>query len=233
MPGSKRVLTDSFIERRMHDNDLTEDQLFGYREDELPHIQAGTVMLIPEVEKERVLDLLQETLRLRIELGSLVSGIRGDPYLRSMSARGEDFLYVSVQPVQHLSTSPIAYLLQRLSKHLESKYSIDIPPAELHFEITGGERIPNGYTLLDLVFVAATSAYRNDHFADTYKILRITLDLRPMLVPLGPLVRTSCRTRFDCEHLSAFVLTGCRKIQRKCQLFLKVSEIQTRKGKVT
>ena len=58
MPGSKRVLTDSFIERRMHDYDLTEDQLFGYREDELPHIQAGTVMLIPEVEKERILDLI-------------------------------------------------------------------------------------------------------------------------------------------------------------------------------
>ena len=113
-----------------------------YREDELPHIQAGTVMLIPAVEKERVLDLLQETLRFRIELGSLVSGIRGDPYVRSMSARGEDFLYVSVQPVQHLSTSPVAYLLQRLSKYLESKYAIDIPPAELHFEITGGERIP-------------------------------------------------------------------------------------------
>ena len=188
MPGSKRVLTDSFIARRMHDNDLTEEQLFAYREDELPHIQAGTVMLllIPEVEKERVLDLLQETLRLRIELGSLVSMVRGDPYLRSMSARGDDFLYVSVQPVQHLSTAPIAFLLQRLSKRLESKYSIDIPPAELRFEITGGERIPNGYILLDLVFVAATSAYRNDHFADTYKILRITLDLRPILVPLGP-----------------------------------------------
>ena len=144
-------------------------------------------MLIPAIEKERVLDLLQETLRFRIELGSLVSGIRGDPYVRSMSARGEDFLYVSVQPVQHLSTSPVAYnLLQRLSKYLESKYAIDLPPAELQFEITGGERIPNGYTLLDLVFVAATSAYRNDHFADVYKILRISLDLRPILVPLGP-----------------------------------------------
>ena len=187
MPGSKRVFTDSFIARRMHDNDLTEDQLFGYREDELPHFQAGTVMLIPEVEKERVLDLLQETLRFRIELGSLVSGIRGDPYLCSMSARGDDFFYVSVQPVQHLSTTPVAFLLQRLSKHLESKYSIDIPPAELQLEITGGERIPNGYTpLLDLVLIAATSAYRNDHFADTYKILRITLDLRQILVPLGP-----------------------------------------------
>ena len=71
----------------MHDNDLTEEQLFAYREDELPHIQAGTVMLIPEVEKERVLDLLQETLRLRIELGSLVSMVRGDPYLRSMMTK--------------------------------------------------------------------------------------------------------------------------------------------------
>ena len=27
MPGSERVFSDSFIERRMHDNDLTEDQL--------------------------------------------------------------------------------------------------------------------------------------------------------------------------------------------------------------
>ena len=40
------------MERRMHDNDLTEDQLFGYREDELPHIQAGTVMLIPKLRKK-------------------------------------------------------------------------------------------------------------------------------------------------------------------------------------
>ena len=91
MPGSKRVLTDSFIARGMHDNDLPEDQLFGYREDELPHIQAGTVMMIPEIEKERVLDMLQETLRFRIDLGALLSQVRGDAYLRSMSARGDDF----------------------------------------------------------------------------------------------------------------------------------------------
>ena len=77
MPGSKRVLTDSFIARRMHDNDLTEDQLW--------------------IEKMNFHDLLQETLRLRIELGSLVSRVRRDPYLRSMSARGDDFLCVSVQ----------------------------------------------------------------------------------------------------------------------------------------
>ena len=125
MPGSKRVLTDSFIERRMRDNDLTEDQLFGYREDELPHIQAGTVMLIPEVAKERVLDLLQETLRLRIELGSLASGIRGDPYLRSMSARGEDFLYVSVQPLCSCNISiqerPLRRHVQNIADHIGSK----------------------------------------------------------------------------------------------------------------
>ena len=149
MPGSKRVLTDSFIARRMHDNDLTEDQLFGYREDELPHIQAGTVMLIPEVEKERVLDLLQETLRFRIELGSLVSGIRGDPYLRSMSARGDDFFYVSVQPVQHLSTSPIAFLLQRLSISIWN-LSIPLTSHQLNFNL----RLPveNEYQM-DILFL--------------------------------------------------------------------------------
>ena len=45
--------------------------------------------------------------------------------------------------------------------------------------------IPNGYTLLDLIFVAATSRRRRDNFAENYKILRITLEYVPRVVPLG------------------------------------------------
>ena len=168
----------------------------------------------------------------RIELGSLVSGIRGDPYLRSMSARGEDFFYVSVQPVQHLSTSPVAFLLQRLSKHLESKYSIDLPPAELHFEITGGERIPNGYTLLDLVFVAATSAYRNDHFADVVQNITYHIGSETNFGSSRPLwSEPPVELDLIVSTLVHLFLTCCRRIQRKCQWFLKVSEIQTWKEK--
>ena len=52
---------------------------------------------------------------------------------------------------------------------MESKYAIDLKPAGLRFEIPSGERIPNGYTLLDLVFVAATSPDRRRNWADTKK----------------------------------------------------------------
>ena len=46
-------------------------------------------------------------------------------------------------------------------------------------------RIPNGHTLLDLVFVAATSRRWRDNFAENYKILRVTLEYTPRVVPLG------------------------------------------------
>ena len=38
--------------------------------------------------------------------------------------------------------------------------------------------------LISLFFVAATSN-RRDHFAENYKILRITLEYTPRVVPLG------------------------------------------------
>ena len=95
------------------------------------------------------------------------------------------FLYISVHPHEHLGTSPIAILLQKLARYVESKYAIDLKPADLRFEIPSGERTPNGYTLLDLVFVAATSPDRRRNWADTYKILRVTLEYAPRLTPLS------------------------------------------------
>ncbi len=65
------------------------------------------------------------------------------------------------------------------------RFALDVRPADLNFEIPSGETIPNGYTLLDLVFVAATSNQRRDNFAETYKILRVTLEYTPRVVPLG------------------------------------------------
>ena len=75
--------------------------------------------------------------------------------------------------------------LQKLARYVESKYAIDLKPADLRFEIPSGEPIPNGYTLLDLVFVAATSPERRRNWADTYKILRVTLEYAPRLTPLS------------------------------------------------
>ena len=185
MPGAKKTDFEYFLEREMTETGLTEDELFEYRENEFSHIRDGTVSLIPREDLERVLDLLQECIRLRIELGALVSHVRGDGFVRARNSQGDDFLYISVHPHEHLGTSPIAILLQKLARYVESKYAIDLKPADLRFEIPSGERIPNGYTLLDLVFVAAASPDRRRNWADTYKILRVTLEYAPRLTPLS------------------------------------------------
>ena len=88
---------------------------------------------------------------------------------------GEDFCYVSTQPTEHLSNVPVAFLLQKLAKFLEVRHGLDVRPADLHFEITGGEQIASGYTLLDLIFVAATSSHRRDQLVFQPSIFRCKL----------------------------------------------------------
>ena len=95
MPGAKRPV-EYFLQREMTETGLTENELFEYRENEYPHIRGGTVSLIPREDTERVLDLLQECLRLRIELGALVSYVRGDGFVRARNSQGDDFLYTSL-----------------------------------------------------------------------------------------------------------------------------------------
>ena len=185
MPGSERTASAPFIARLMESQALSEEDLFAPRQEEIPRIQNGSVTLIPVEDKQRFLDLMQEVIRLRIEVGNLVSTLRGDSFVRCKRSVGEDFLYVSSQPTEHMSNSPIAFLLQKLARFLEVRFSIDVRPADLTSEIPSGESIPNGYTLLDLIFVAATSRRRRDNFAENYKILRITLEYTPRVVPLG------------------------------------------------
>ena len=65
MPGSERTAGTVSIARL---KGLTENELFAPRSEEVPMIRNGTVNLIPVEEKQRVLDLLQEVLRFRIDL---------------------------------------------------------------------------------------------------------------------------------------------------------------------
>ena len=82
MPGAEQNVFEYFLEREMTETGLTEDELFEYRENELSHIRDGTVSLIPREDLERVLDLLQECIRLRIELGALVpTSVETDLYV--------------------------------------------------------------------------------------------------------------------------------------------------------
>ena len=185
MPGPEKTASTAVIAHLMETNALSEADLFALRQEEIPRIQDGSVTLIPVEDKERVLDLLQEVIRLRIEVGNLVTTMRGESFVRCKRSVGEDFLYVSSQPTEHMSNTPIAFPLQKLSRFLEMRFSIDLRSSDLRFELPSGEVIPNGYTLLDLIFVAATSRRRRDNFAENYKILRITLEYVPRVIPLG------------------------------------------------
>ena len=109
-----------------------------------------------------------------------------DAHLRTRKALGEDFC-VSTQPTEHLANVPVAFLSQKLANFLGVRRGLDVRPADLHFEITGGEQIPNGYALLDLIFVAATSSHRRDHFSDGYKVFKVTLEYTPRVLTLGPI----------------------------------------------
>ena len=91
MPGAKKTDFEYFLEREMTETGLTEDELFEYRENEFSHIRDGTVSLIPREDLERVLDLLQECIRLRIELGALVSYVRGDGFVRARNSHPSPF----------------------------------------------------------------------------------------------------------------------------------------------
>ena len=59
------------IARLMESAALSEEELFMSRPEEIPRIGNGTVTLIPVEDKQRVLDLLQEVLRFRMDLGYL------------------------------------------------------------------------------------------------------------------------------------------------------------------
>ena len=162
MPGPEKTASTSVIAHLMESHALSEEDLFAPRQEEIPRVQSGSVTLIPVEDKQRVLDLMQEVIRLRIEVGNLVTATRGESFVRCKRSVGEDFLYVSSQPTEHMSNTPIAFLLQKLSRFLEMRFSIDIRAADLSFELPSGEVVPNGYTILDLIFVAATSRRRQD-----------------------------------------------------------------------
>ena len=83
------------------------------------------------------------------------------------------------QPTESQSLRACDYCATKACKFSGTRHGLEVRSGDLHWEITGGEQIPNGYTLLDLIFVAATSRHRRDHFADSYKVFITILQYRP------------------------------------------------------
>ena len=89
MPGPEKTASTAVIAHLMESHALSEEDLFAPRQEEIPRIQNGSVTLIPVEDKQRVLDLMQEVIRLRIEVGNLVTAIRGESFVRCKRSVGD------------------------------------------------------------------------------------------------------------------------------------------------
>ena len=61
-------------------------------------------------------------------------------------------------------------MTQRIAAHLQLRFGLDVLYADLRLEIAGGETMPLEYSMLDLVFVGATSSRRDLHFQDGLRV---------------------------------------------------------------
>ena len=120
MPGPEKTASTSVIAHLMESHALSEEDLFAPRQEEIPRIQSGSATLIPVEDKQRALDLMQEVIRLRIEVGNLVTTIRGESFVRCKRSVGEDFLYVSSQHSHSISTGEIVSILGNEIQHRHS-----------------------------------------------------------------------------------------------------------------
>ena len=96
MPGPEKTASTPVIAHLMESHALSEEDLFAPRQEEIPRIQNGSVTLIPVEDKQRVLDLMQEVIRLRIEVGNLVTTMRR--IIRAVQKISRRRLSIRLQP---------------------------------------------------------------------------------------------------------------------------------------
>ena len=142
----------------MEMDDLTQDDLFSATDEERARIRNGTANYIAREEKQRVLDLLPEVLRFRVDLRDIVSLFRGGAYVLMQAALGEDFLYIMIRPVENMRRMQMLLFLQRIAPHLQLRFGLDVNHADLSLSLIGGEKIQLEYSVLDLSSLAQRPA---------------------------------------------------------------------------
>ena len=72
--------------------------VFTPTQEECDKIQSGTVDTIPRELKLRILNEIPEVVRISVDMRESVAMLRGDRYVGSQQAKGQDFQFVIVQP---------------------------------------------------------------------------------------------------------------------------------------
>ena len=108
---------------------------------------------LPRENKTRVLALLPEVLRFKVDLRAAISLFRGEEFVRARASSGEDFLFVMIQSTDTLHRMQMLPFLERIAVHLQFRFGLDINHADLRLSLAGNEFIPMASSVLDLVFV--------------------------------------------------------------------------------
>ena len=80
----------------------TETDIAMPTEAERARIQQCMVDHLPKDNKARVLALLPEVLRFKVDLRAAISLFRGDEFVRTCASSGEDFLFAMIQSTDKL-----------------------------------------------------------------------------------------------------------------------------------
>ena len=92
--------------------------VFTPTQEECDKIQSGTVDTIPREVKLRILNEIPEIVRINVDMRQCVALLRGDHYVGSQQAKGQDFLFIIVQPATQLWGFGISNLLGQISEYL-------------------------------------------------------------------------------------------------------------------
>ena len=154
-------------------------------DEELRHIQAGTVDRLPLTVKLRLSDPAN-WLRLRLDVCNLVTEVRGLDFVRSRKRLGEQFMLLIVRTMCSLHTTTLSYIFTCVSEYLYRKMDIDMLSSEISLKLPRQVSLGRYYTVADLYFVCC--ALERDMFAflDGYDFLEVEATTIRPLNPVGP-----------------------------------------------
>ena len=129
MPGSIDSHLSSLAGTRM--DGPTDTDIAPPTEAERARIQQCMVDHLPRENKVRVLALLPEVLRFKVDLRAAISLFRGEEFVRTRASSGENFLFVMIQSTDNLHRMQMLPVLERIAVHLQFRLGLDINHADL------------------------------------------------------------------------------------------------------
>ena len=159
--------------------------VFTPTQEECGKIQSGTVDTIPRELKLRILNEIPEVVRISVDMRQRVALLRGDRYVYSQQAKGQDFQFVIIQPATQLWRFTLSNVFGQMSEYMTHQFGLHVHFADLAIELPDSEPVMSQYNLLDLMFICLASSQKADIFTDGMRACRVLLFYRPNIEPLG------------------------------------------------